>query len=226
MTDPQVDHLPAVARTSTRGRSAAPRRWPGSARPPSSRCSPRTASPAGCAARPTWSRRSASSRTSTRRPGPFSIEGAEPGDTAGRPLHLDRAGPGLGRVHHRAAVRRAERHPRHRAAARPAAGAGLALAVRHRARACAGSPPAAATSPRTCRSSPMHGTVGVAPANLEVRSALVPDAFGGNMDTPEMRAGVDLLPGRERRGRAVRRSATGTPARARARPAGSRWSAR
>jgi acetamidase/formamidase len=37
---------------------------------------------------------------------------------------------------------------------------------------------------------PMHGTVGVAPANLEVRSALVPDAFGGNMDTPEMRAGV------------------------------------
>jgi len=37
---------------------------------------------------------------------------------------------------------------------------------------------------------PMHGTIGVAPANLEVRSALVPDAFGGNMDTPEMRAGV------------------------------------
>jgi acetamidase/formamidase len=37
---------------------------------------------------------------------------------------------------------------------------------------------------------PMHGTVGVAPANLEVRSALVPDNFGGNMDTPEMRAGV------------------------------------
>ena len=37
---------------------------------------------------------------------------------------------------------------------------------------------------------PMHGTVGVAPASLEVRSALVPDAFGGNMDTPEMRAGA------------------------------------
>ncbi|MEU3531599.1 acetamidase/formamidase family protein [Streptomyces murinus] len=37
---------------------------------------------------------------------------------------------------------------------------------------------------------PMHGTVGVAPANLEVRSALVPEAHGGNMDTPEMRAGV------------------------------------
>jgi acetamidase/formamidase len=37
---------------------------------------------------------------------------------------------------------------------------------------------------------PMHGTVGVAPANLETRLSLVPDAHGGNMDTPEMRAGA------------------------------------
>src|SRR5664279_3680722 len=37
---------------------------------------------------------------------------------------------------------------------------------------------------------PMLGTVGVAPAGNEVRSSLVPDRFGGNMDTPEMRAGV------------------------------------
>jgi acetamidase/formamidase len=37
---------------------------------------------------------------------------------------------------------------------------------------------------------PMHGTVGVAPPNLEARSSLVPDMHGGNMDTPEMRAGV------------------------------------
>ncbi len=37
---------------------------------------------------------------------------------------------------------------------------------------------------------PMHGTVGVAPANLEARLSLVPDAHGGNMDTPEMRAGT------------------------------------
>ncbi len=41
----------------------------------------------------------------------------------------------------------------------------------------------------------MHGTVGVAPANLEVRSALVPDAYGGNMDTPEMQAGVTCFLG-------------------------------
>jgi acetamidase/formamidase len=37
---------------------------------------------------------------------------------------------------------------------------------------------------------PMHGTVGVAPALMEARSSLVPDAHGGNMDTPEMRAGA------------------------------------
>lgn len=37
---------------------------------------------------------------------------------------------------------------------------------------------------------PMHGTVGVAPASGEARSTLVPDAHGGNMDTPEMRAGT------------------------------------
>jgi acetamidase/formamidase len=37
---------------------------------------------------------------------------------------------------------------------------------------------------------PMHGTVGVAPGAFEARSSLVPDAHGGNMDTPEMRAGT------------------------------------
>src|SRR5207249_11252057 len=37
---------------------------------------------------------------------------------------------------------------------------------------------------------PMHGTVGVAPANLETRLSLVPGHYGGNMDTPEMRAGA------------------------------------
>ena len=36
----------------------------------------------------------------------------------------------------------------------------------------------------------MHGTVGVAPAAFEARSSLVPDSHGGNMDTPEMRAGA------------------------------------
>jgi acetamidase/formamidase len=42
---------------------------------------------------------------------------------------------------------------------------------------------------------PMLGTVGVAPAGREVRSSLVPDRFGGNMDTPEMRAGSTVFLG-------------------------------
>ena len=37
---------------------------------------------------------------------------------------------------------------------------------------------------------PMHGTVGVAPPLGEVRSALTPGSWGGNMDTPQMRAGA------------------------------------
>ena len=37
---------------------------------------------------------------------------------------------------------------------------------------------------------PMLGTVGVAPAANEVRSSLVPERFGGNMDSPQMRAGT------------------------------------
>jgi acetamidase/formamidase len=37
---------------------------------------------------------------------------------------------------------------------------------------------------------PMHGTVGVAPAADEVVMSITPAAHGGNMDTPEMRAGV------------------------------------
>jgi acetamidase/formamidase len=42
---------------------------------------------------------------------------------------------------------------------------------------------------------PMLGTVGVAPAGGEVRSSLVPDRFGGNMDTLQMRAGVTCFLG-------------------------------
>jgi acetamidase/formamidase len=36
----------------------------------------------------------------------------------------------------------------------------------------------------------MLGTVGLAPAASEVRSSLVPERFGGNMDTPEMKVGT------------------------------------
>ena len=37
---------------------------------------------------------------------------------------------------------------------------------------------------------PMHGTVGVAPAAGEVMMSITPAAHGGNMDTPELRAGT------------------------------------
>ena len=37
---------------------------------------------------------------------------------------------------------------------------------------------------------PMHGTVGVAPGGFEARPTIVPDAHGGNMDSPELRAGT------------------------------------
>jgi acetamidase/formamidase len=39
---------------------------------------------------------------------------------------------------------------------------------------------------------PMHGTVGVAPAEGEVLRTITPSAHGGNMDTPELRAGTTL----------------------------------
>lgn len=43
--------------------------------------------------------------------------------------------------------------------------------------------------------SPMLGTVGVAPAGGEVRSSLVPERFGGNMDSPEVRQGTTIFLG-------------------------------
>ncbi|MET7951071.1 acetamidase/formamidase family protein [Micromonospora sp. NPDC005324] len=42
---------------------------------------------------------------------------------------------------------------------------------------------------------PMIGTIGVAPGAFEVRSTIVPDLHGGNLDTPELRAGATLYLG-------------------------------
>jgi acetamidase/formamidase len=39
---------------------------------------------------------------------------------------------------------------------------------------------------------PFHGCLGVAPANGEVRSSVVPDTFGGNLDIADVRAGATL----------------------------------
>lgn len=42
---------------------------------------------------------------------------------------------------------------------------------------------------------PMLGTIGVAPPAGEVRTSLVPDRFGGNMDCPDIRAGATVYLG-------------------------------
>nr|WP_028193289.1 acetamidase/formamidase family protein [Salinispora pacifica] len=42
---------------------------------------------------------------------------------------------------------------------------------------------------------PMIGTIGVAPGGFEARSTIVPDTHGGNLDTPELRAGTTLYLG-------------------------------
>lgn len=39
---------------------------------------------------------------------------------------------------------------------------------------------------------PMHGTVGVAPAGFQAISTITSDVHGGNLDTPELRAGTTL----------------------------------
>lgn len=42
---------------------------------------------------------------------------------------------------------------------------------------------------------PMIGTIGVAPGGFEARSTIVPDSHGGNLDTPQLRAGATLYLG-------------------------------
>lgn len=42
---------------------------------------------------------------------------------------------------------------------------------------------------------PMYGTVGVAPAGFEARSTITCDTHGGNLDTPELRAGTTVYLG-------------------------------
>ena len=68
---------------------------------------------------------------------------------------------------------------------------------------------------------PMLGTVGVAPAGGEVRSSLVPDRFGGNMDTRRCAPAPRASWGSTSRARCSP-SATATTGRARGRPAAPR----
>ncbi len=124
--------------------------------------------------------------------GPFHVEGAEPGDTLAlhfvsitpaRDWAVSSTFPHFGALtahaHHGDAARRRWR-----------SGSGVydvdrrRGTVRYRAR----------NSDFTVDLplDPMHGTVGVAPGAFEARMTIVPDAHGGNMDTPELRAGVTV----------------------------------
>ena len=102
----------------------------------------------------------------------------------GAALRRPGAGPRLGRVGDDPVLRRADQHrPRRRPCrtrcpTRPGSTSWTGPGARSR------SPPGTATTRVELPLEPMLGTVGVAPAGGEVRSSLVPDRFGGNMDTP------------------------------------------
>ena len=107
------------------------------------------------------------------------------GDTLAIPFHLDRAGTRLGRLDHSSFVRSVDLY---RALAN-VAGCHAWDRVDLRGRQDQANGDDAWSSRRLLRRlppDPMHGTVGVAPAAMEARSCLVPEAHGGNMDTPEM----------------------------------------
>ena len=126
--------------------------------------------------------------------GPFHVEGAEPGDTLA--LHFVEIAPArdwavtttlphfgaLTSTHTTATLQEPLEERVWRYEVDAAAGT-----VRYRAR----------RSDHTVELplDPMHGTVGVAPAANEARVTITADAHGGNMDTPELRAGVTLYLG-------------------------------
>ena len=121
--------------------------------------------------------------------GPFHVEGAEPGDTLA--LHLVSLEP--------ARDWGASAHipffggltgTGHTVTLQPALPDRTYLYELDRARGTVGFVAAESDFRVELPLEPMLGTVGVAPAGREVRSSLVPDAFGGNMDTPQMRAGT------------------------------------
>lgn len=126
--------------------------------------------------------------------GPFFVEGAEPGDTIAvhivklepaRAYAVSNFGPGFGALvgNDRTAM----------------LGAGLPEttwrydvdATRNVARTTSADGKHAWEVPLA----PFLGCLGVAPANGEVRSTIVPDVFGGNMDCPEVRAGNTVFLG-------------------------------
>ena len=209
---------------STPGRSAARRRWHASRRPPSWRCSPRTASPGRVRGENDLVSQVCEFPYLNPQTGPFYIEGAEPGDTLavhfvsiepardwGASTTVPLFGALIG-------------HPRHRAAARAAAGTGVDVAVRPAAGHLPVHRPEAATTRWTCRWIPCTARSGSRQPTLRYAARWCPTRSAATWTPPRCGPGSPVTSGSTWRARCSR-SATGTPGRARARPAGWRWSA-
>ena len=113
-----------------------------------------------------------------------------------RPYPLDQAARAAAGRHHLPdpRVRRPRRHRPHRDAQRAAAGEGEEAQRRRERRLLV------ATRSR-CRTSPSSARSARRP-EIEAISSLQPDYYGGNMDLPDVGAGVDHLPAGEHQGRA------------------------
>ena len=127
--------------------------------------------------------------------GPFFIEGAEPGDTVAVHILEARAGARL------RACRRSRRGsarssaPIGRRCSRPDLPETTWRYDLDAARTTARTTSRDGTHAWEVPLAPFLGCLGVAPAGGEVRSTIVPGAFGGNMDCPEVRAGNTVFLG-------------------------------
>ena len=187
----EVRPLPTRRPRSSPTRSAGGSRCAGCGPARCSSCPPRTASAAGCAASTTCRRQVCEFPYLNPVTGPFHVEGAEPGDTLA--VHFVEIVPARDWAVSIdvPALRRADRHPHHGDAAPAAGGAWCGATTSTSPPAWCATTPGAADFTVELPLDPMHGTVGVAPAAFEAPDdASRPDAHGGNMDTPELRAGV------------------------------------
>ena len=134
---------------------------------------------------------------------PVLRRGRRAGGHPGAALRRAGAGPGLGRLGRDPVLRRPDQHRPRRDPAGPAARHDLDLRARpgaeHRHLRRAAQRPADRPARRA---DARHGRASRR-AGGEVRSSLVPERFGGNMDTPADARRHHLLPRRQRRGRPV-----------------------
>ena len=182
-------------RTSTPGRSAAVSRSCASDRATSWICSPRMPSRDRSARATDLPSRTIVYPFINPQTGPFYVEGAEPGDTLA--IHLIDVQPARDwAVSTTVPLFGALTGTKYTATLQPALPERTWLYAVDRA-AARGRLPGTRFGRSRSRLplEPFLGTIGVAPAANEARNVLVPEAFGGNMDTPEARAGTTIYLG-------------------------------